>query len=216
MIDYRLDLVTAPTKEPVTVTEAKAFLRITGDTEDTLIASLITVARSAAESYTRRAFITQTWKMFRDDWPTTKGNRWWDGVRQLPISELRGQGVVVMPLPPLQSVTHIKTYDDADAATTFSTGNYQVSAYSGDFANQGRITLRDSGSGWPTFERNADGVEIQFGAGYGDDAADIPGQIRQAIKHQVSTLYEDRGACEGGACCNITKKLLDPFRIIKL
>lgn len=217
MIDYRLDLVTAPTIEPVTLTEVKDYMRVSGTSEDTLITNLIVVARTAAESYTRRAFLTQTWNLLRDDWPTANGKApWWDGVKQLPISIVKGQKTVFIPLPPLQSVTSIKTYDDDDAATTFATSNYQVSVYSGDFANKGRVTLRDDGSGWPTFERNADGIEIKFVAGYGATAADVPGQIKQAIMSEVSFLYENRGACGGGMCCDIAKKLLDQFRIVEL
>lgn len=221
MIDYRLDLVTAPSIEPVTLTEAKDFLRVTGTDDDDLITSLIVAARTNAESYTRRAFITQTWKLLRDEWPfdktgSSKGDPWWDGVRQLPISEIRGQEAVIMPLAPLQSITSVITYDDDDSSNTFATSNYQVSAYSGDFANRGRVTLRTSGNGWPAFTRRADGIEIIFIAGYGDAAADVPSQIKQAILLEVTELYENRGSCGGDVCCDIAKKLLDPFRIIKL
>ena len=215
MIDYRLTLVTAPSIEPVTLTEAKDFLRVTGTDDDALITSLIVVARTNAESYTRRAFITQTWQMLRDNWPFTKSNIWWDGVRQLPKSYLQGQSSLSIPKAPLSSVTTIKTYDDADVATTFASTGYQVSAYAGDFAEEGRVTLRD-GSSWPTFSRVSDGIEIQFIAGYGATAADVPSQIKQAILHDVSTLYENRGDCSGDVCCDIAKKLLNPFRMLKI
>ena len=216
MQDYRLDLVTAPVIEPVTITEAKDYMRISDDDDNALISNLIVAARTAAESYTRRAFITQTWKLLMDNWPATRSNQWWDGVRQLPISEVKGQRFITMPLAPLQSVTTIITYSDDDTASTFASSNYQVSAYSGDFANQGRVTLRTSGSGWPDFTRNADGIEITFVAGYGSASSDVPYQIKQAILSEVAKLYEDRGSCEGGACCDIAKRLLDPFRVIRL
>lgn len=215
MIDYRLNLITAPSVEPVTLTEAKDFLRVTGTDDDALITSLIVVARTNAESYTRRAFITQTWQLLRDNWPLQRSNIWWSGVRQLPISALQGQNFLPIPKAPLISITSIKTYDDADVATTFATTGYQVSTYAGDFAEEGRVTLRSSAS-WPTYSRSADGIEIQFVAGYGATAADVPSQIKQAILQDLSTLYENRGDCVGAVCCDIAKKLLNPFRILKI
>ena len=211
----RLNLVTAPAIEPVSTDEAKAFLRITGSTEDTFIDSLIVVARTAAENYTRRAFIEQTYQLYMDTWPEGKGEQWWDGVKQLPISHLHGVRSFEMPKAPLSSITHIKTYDDADTATAFSSSNYYVSAYSGDFAEPGRVTLRD-GQSWPTFERNADGIEIQFVAGYGDTMASVPQQIRQGILQEVAYLYEHRMDCEDGLNCSVARKILEPFRIMKL
>ena len=210
---YRLDLVTAPTIEPVTLTEAKDYMRVTSTDDDSLITSLIVVARTGAESFTRRAFITQTWNMLMDNWPASKNNIWWDGVRQLPVSALSGKPRIEVPKAPLISVTHIKTYDDADAATTFASSNYFVSPYSGEFAAKGRIALRD-GSSWPTFTRGPDGIEIQFIAGYGATAADVPSQIKQALLLEVNELYENRGACGGDICCSIAKKLLKPFRLL--
>lgn len=49
-----------PAVEPVTLTEAKAHLRVSHADEDSLIESLIEVAREKAESITGRAFIEQT------------------------------------------------------------------------------------------------------------------------------------------------------------
>lgn len=215
-MNYRLDLVTAPASEPITASEVKAFLRIDGSDEDALIASLITVAREKAESYTSRAFITQTWKAYLDCWPVGKG-KWWDGVRQLPISEIQGEKQSLeIPMPPLQSITHIKTYDDADVASTFSASYYYVSVYSGERAQKGRVTLRDVAT-WPVYTRNADGIEIQFVAGYGSSASDVPTQIRQAIIQEVAYLYENRNACEQDCmCCNVAKALLNPYRMLKI
>lgn len=213
---YRLNLVTAPVIEPVTVTEAKLFMLVSSSDDDTLITNLIIAARTNAEAFTKRAFITQTWKMLMDNYPQQKGEPWWHGVKQLPISVITGKTFIDIPLAPLQSVTHFKTYDDADSATTFSASNYYVSEYSGDFAPAGKITLR-SGQTFPGFGRNADGIEIQFVAGYGTTATSVPYQIKQAILQEVSYMYENRGACAtGGMCCNTAQKLLQPFRLERL
>ena len=213
---YRLSLVTAPLIFPVTLQEVKDFLRITSTDEDNLLNNYIAVATGNAESYTRRAFITQTWQMFMDQYPCQDKDMWWDGVKQLPISTLVESNGFYIPKPPLQSVTHFKTYDDNDVASIFSTSSYQVSVYSGDYAENGRITLRDSGT-YPEYTRNADGIEIEFICGYGDNADDVPWQIKQGILQEISYMYQHREECgsDGMNCC-VARGLLEPFRIIKL
>ncbi len=47
----KLVQASAPASEPVTLAEAKLYLRVDAATEDTLIGELITAARVAAEQY---------------------------------------------------------------------------------------------------------------------------------------------------------------------
>ena len=213
---YNLSLVTAPVVEPITLEEVKGALRIDESSDDDLIAVMITAARTAAEDYTRRAFITQTYKMYLDNLPRGNKEAWWDGVRQLPVTEISGQTSLELPKPPLISVTHLKSYSDTDVATTFSTGSYYVSTYAGDFAANGAITLR-VGAAWPAFVRLKDGIEIQFVCGYGANRFDVPQQIRMALIQEACFLYENRGSCDMGSIQSpVAKRLLDSFRIRKL
>ena len=62
-------LLNAPASEPVSLAEAKLFLRVEHDDDDDLIAALIAAARVQVEAQTRRALITQTWRLVRDVWP---------------------------------------------------------------------------------------------------------------------------------------------------
>ncbi len=164
----RLALVTAPLIEPVSVGEAKLHARIDESADNALVQSLIVAAREMAENYTHRVFITQTWQAFLDAAPC--------------------ETYLELPKAPLISVTHVKSYDDADAATVLAASNYFV-----DIATKpGRIVLRSVGS-WPTPARVANGIEIQFVAGYGPAPSDVPAQIKQAILLTIAHLYEHRG-----------------------
>ncbi len=60
--------IIAPITEPLTLAEAKLYLRIDGSAEDSLIADLIAVARELAEQYMRISLITQQWKISFDDY----------------------------------------------------------------------------------------------------------------------------------------------------
>ena len=62
-------LLSGPEVEPVTLAEAKLFLRVEHDDDDDLIAALIAGSRIHIESQTRRALISQTWRLTRDVWP---------------------------------------------------------------------------------------------------------------------------------------------------
>jgi len=101
-----LQLTFPPAQEPVSLAEAKAWLRVeSGDDEDALIAALIPAARARAEWHTGRAFVTQGWTL------------WLDGF----------QGCIELPLPPLQAVTAVTLHAPDGAATPLDTGDYAVS-----------------------------------------------------------------------------------------
>lgn len=161
-----LDIVTQPAVEPLTTTEAKAHLRVDGSTEDTLIASYVTAARSYYEQAAWRALVTQTWAMRLEQWP--------DGE------------CMVLPKPPLQSVTSI-TYTDSDGtAHTMPTSDYIVYAQ-----DPGRIWLAYNAS-WPSATlRPGPSITITFVAGYGV-AADVPEIDKQAIRLLLGHFYENR------------------------
>ncbi len=57
---YSYNIITPPSNEPVTITEAKSYLRVDFSGEDTLIAGLISDARRYAENLLGRSFFTQT------------------------------------------------------------------------------------------------------------------------------------------------------------
>lgn len=89
----QLNLRTAPECEPVTLGEAKNFLKVDLDDDDALIASAIVSGRKFAEHETKRAIITQTWQLIFD----TVGVEF------------------EIPKPPLQDVVSIKTIGDTES-----------------------------------------------------------------------------------------------------
>lgn len=165
-----ISLVTAPVKEPITTAEAKAHLRVDISDDDTYIDSLVVVGRRSCEYIANKKFISQTWNLLLEGFPGSN-------ILELPKT-----------LGPLQSVTHIKYYDDEDADTTFNASNYVVDIYS----NPARVVLKNA-IAWPSdVLRVVNGVEIQVVVGYGDDEADIPMEIRQAMLLAVGHYYENR------------------------
>lgn len=62
-------LIEAPAIEPISLNDAKNYLRVDHAADDALITSMISAARIQVESRTRRALMTQTWRVVLDRWP---------------------------------------------------------------------------------------------------------------------------------------------------
>lgn len=201
-------LKTAPTTEPVSLSDLKLYLRIDNNEEDSLLTMMIASARQMAEEYTLRSFITQTWTLWLDRLPLSKSNNWWDGVKDGHIREFLGGGSeIIVPRPPLISVTHVKSYNDGDTATTFSSSNYIVDTA----AQPGRIVLKN-GSVWPTDIRVANGIEVEFVSGYGSQSS-VPSQIKMAIMMIAGHLYENRGDEELFSMPAAAERILSKYQV---
>jgi len=134
--------------------------------EDDLLTALIITAREYCEGLQNRAYITQIWQLWLDDWPCG------DYIR--------------VPLPPLQDINSIKYYDTTNTEAIMDEDDYFID----DKSEPGRVVLA-YGSTWPTTTlRPANAVCVEFVAGYGDSAADIPAKVIQAIKLKAKTDYE--------------------------
>lgn len=182
-------LVTAPAAEPVTVSEVKAYLRITGPDDDTLLTDMIEEARQFIEDMTGLAMITQTWQLTLDRWPGYH-EPWWDGVRQGSIADLsRTPGHVTMPRYPLQSISGVDVYAEDNTSTAVTVANV---FYTDTQQMPGRMALRD-GQTWPVATRQTNGIEITYVAGFGDALPDVPAPLKRAVKSLVTFMYENRG-----------------------
>jgi phage conserved hypothetical protein, phiE125 gp8 family len=164
-----IKLSAPPAIEPITLTEAKAHLRVDFSDDDDLISGLIKTAREYAEGYQNRALCTQTWELWLDSWPS--------------------ESYIKIPLPPLQSITSIKYYDSTNTEATMADTDYQVDVKS----EPGRVALAYSES-WPAATlRPINGICITFNAGYGN-AGDVPQRMKQAMLLLVGHWYEHREA----------------------
>ncbi|MDZ7809198.1 MAG: phage head-tail connector protein [Arhodomonas sp.] len=190
---HAINQTTAPAIEPVTLDQAKTHLRVDGTDQDTEITSLIAMARQRVEQETERALITQEWELTLDYWP----------------------GVIEVPLPPLQSVQSIQYLDTAGTLQTLDASLYRV-----DTARQpGRITPA-YGQSWPSVRDVTGTITVAFTAGYGDDATDVPGPIRQAMLLLIGTADCNREMLVIGTIATELQKnydwLLAPYRLYHL
>ena len=185
-------LLTGPAAEPVTLAEAKLFLRVEHDDDDDLIEALIAGSRIHVEAQTRRALITQTWRLTRDAWP--------DNGR-----------LGVLPVP-LASLVAARTYDAAGTAHTIDTAVFTL-----DKASAPALLAFMPGA-LPAPGRAAAGIEVDITAGYGASAASVPEPLRQAIRLLVAHWYDNRGlvGSEAAMLPASVAALLAPYRVLSL
>lgn len=163
-------LITAPAVEPVSLAEAKSWLREDNDDEDQLIQTLLVSARLTLEAWTRRFFITQGWRLICDNWPFPKS-----GTKSITIA-----------FAPFRAVTAIRVYNINDIASLIESTSYRVRG-----GDQGGCILFETPPKPPG--RALEGVEIDFTVGYGSSPSQIPEPLRQAILLLVAHWREYRG-----------------------
>lgn len=180
-------LVTAPTIRPISINDAKDYVKTSGTADDARIQGFIDAAISYVENFTGLSLITQTWDLYIDYFP-------W--------------GQITIPKAPLQSVTSI-TYADSDNSTqTLGTSTYTV-----DTDNiPGRIYLAYNKS-WPGTVIKPKAVKVRFVSGYGDDGGSVPEPIRQALLLKVQMLYEQPINYDENAISNAIDSLLNCYRV---
>lgn len=180
-------LITPPALEPLTLSEAKAWLRLDGSDEDTLVSSLIVAARSAVEQAAGRLLISQQWRIVADAWPPG--------------------GRVALSLAPVSSVSAVRVWDAWGVAQTVPDTSYRLELQRSPPTLVLTAPVADPG-------RASAGIEIDLSCGYGPAAPDVPEPLRQAMRLLVARWFENRGdgAADQAPLPPDILLLLSPFR----
>lgn len=180
-------VTTAPTAEPISLTDTKLHLRtITGDTteDSAIITPLIQAAREYCENITGRAFAPQTVKAYPDTW-----------------------GLWRLPRPPLNTVTSIKYYDEDGTEYTLPAADYQVDTVDGlvDILVEPNVTLRALNP-----------IVVEYTCGYTTGNV-LPAAVRQAMLLLIGHWYITRETVLTGATVSVeidltTRALLRQYK----
>jgi uncharacterized phiE125 gp8 family phage protein len=181
-------ILNGPASEPLTLAEAKRFLRIDHADDDALVQSLIKAARQRVEARTGRALISQGWRIVMDSWPFG--------------------GRVALPVLPVQAVTAVRLLDAWGAPQIVSPPVYNLVS--------GTEPPVLDGSAAPNPGKPRDGIEIDVTAGYGPAAGDVPEPLRQAMRLMIAHAYAATGPDgrkPGGPEPAEIRELLAPYRL---
>lgn len=181
---------TAPAIEPVTLGEVKAYVKLDGTAEDSYLESMIKSVRLAIEGILGRSLITQTLVLQMDTWPSD---------------------VLELPRPPLISVVEVRTLDEDDTETTYASTNYYVIV-----GEPSQIIIRQ-GKVVPTNTvRYKGGFEVEYTAGYGTLASDVPEAVRQSILQWIASIYETKVPDLSNPPKNVMATLGLPYKRIRV
>jgi len=152
-----------PDVEPITLSEAKAYLKVEHDAEDVLITHLITAARQYVEGQYGYALITQT---------ITAGYNSW---------KLR------LPLSNAIDVVSVSYYNASNVLTAIDSDDYNLDA----IGKPNCITFAE-GFIFPTVYDRSTPIVVEYTAGYGENVADVPKADVIPIYKVLAEWYEDR------------------------
>ncbi len=162
-------LLAGPLTEPVTLEETKTFLRVDNTLEDGFISTLVKAARLHIEGTTGRAMIAQTWRVISDGWPT--------------------DSTIILPVAPLISISSITAYDIDGIPVSLALAQFQPETDT----YPARIFLPRKIADAPAL-REHNGIEIDYVAGFGSEASDVPADLRHALLSLVGYWFEHRDA----------------------
>lgn len=151
-----------PAVAPVTLADAKAHMRVTHDGEDTLIGELVKTAARFLTEDTGLALIDQGWRVSLSAPPS---------------------GPVALPRHPVASIIAVTVYDGEGAPVTLDGGAYRLDL------RRRPATLAFEPGGIPA---RANGIDIDFRAGFGGTGVEVPDTLRRAVLALVAHWYEFR------------------------
>ena len=115
-----LTLLTPPASEPISLAEAKLFLRIDEDDEDALVVALIAAARTAIEEATNRSLLSQNWTLTTD--------------------HVNAEAQIQLPRGPVATISTISALDAQGNATPLTNNDWVLLA-------GGRLLLKNTATG---------------------------------------------------------------------
>lgn len=183
--------LTPPAAEPVTLAEAKLYLRLDQNEEDALLSTLITAARLMVEAASGRMLVEQAWRIVLDRWPSN--------------------GEIRLPLSPILSVTQARVYDVMGAPQTVAASALKLDRQADP------PVIRIVGE-VPEIGRSRSAIEIDILAGFGAAGA-VPALLRQAVLLLAARWFEQRGDVVGRDAATLPAEimaLVAPFRRARL
>jgi uncharacterized phiE125 gp8 family phage protein len=150
--------------EPVTLAVAKAHLRVSSNSQDTIIASLLTAAREACEHDTNRALV--------------------DGDFTLKLAGFPSYAIVLPIGVANVANVSIQYVDSAGDTQTLDANTYTVLQRQNDYPE----IVPVYGTSFPATRCQDDAVTVRFESG----PQSVAESLKSSIKLQIAFLFEQR------------------------
>lgn len=162
---------TVESDQVVSLTDAKTYLRVSHDDEDTRIRDLIDAATRYIETRIDRDLLTKCHQMILCGFPAE----------------------FEIPRPPTQAVLRIEYYDENNVLRTLPSSQWY--AYQdGEYTR----VINEVDTTWPSTASRPDAVILTYESGYGDSQDDVPRRAKQAILMLARHWYDNPTAVVTG------------------
>lgn len=189
-IPVAYELVTPPASEPVGLEQAKLQCRVDTRDEDETITGLIAVAREKVETDSERALISQTRRLYVDQFPNA-GARGQITLNPFPSQPwLYGGAIQALEIgvKPISAINSVEYIDQTGAWVTWSSDNYIA-----DLVTYPCRITPAYGLIWPICRVQINAVRITFTCG-AENPALVPARAAQAMLLLIGHWYENREA----------------------
>lgn len=150
----------------VSLADTKAYLKAIGNGEDATIQMMLDAAQSKVEKATDRLLITRACRFTADCFGRA----------------------VLLPVRPVVDVTSVQYYDTAGDLQTLASDQWILA----DRLERPRV-VPAVGASFPSTWELPGAVIVEFNAGYGDEPADVPADLRIAVLKTVRDMWSFRG-----------------------
>ncbi len=184
------ELVTAGAN-PISLKDAKGYLKVDSDVDDTVIRLLLTSVVQYAENYTGRDFRTNTWKLFLDEF----------------------EDRICLRKSPIDAITLVQYTLSGTLTTIVNTVYYLKKGH-----QWSEVLLLDEQE-WPTDgddveTTNEHTIEITFTT----EIVRFISEVKAAILHHLAFYYQNRGDCTAKEAAEMSgaNEMYDHFRIARI
>lgn len=185
-------LLTSPDVEPISLNQAKIWLRIDNADDDELVSALIVSARLVVESAAGRMLIAQTWRLVLDEWPADESN---------------------VPLAPVSQILAVRTLLATGSQSLVEPSSYITNTVGG----RERIRFVTPP---PAPQRPIGGIEIDVEPGFSSSPQGVPETLKTAMRLLIARWYEQRGNVDSDGAFErmppAVAALIAPFRRMRL
>lgn len=135
----KIENISTSITEPVSLSELKTHLRVTSNSEDAYLLTLITQAREMAETYANAVIAQQSFRLTLDQFV----------------------GQIYLPYTPVISIDSFTYVDTAGATQTLTSSDYHFSNTAYD-----PVLIPPYSESWPNAQDGYEKVVIEFTAGF--------------------------------------------------
>jgi hypothetical protein len=234
-----LIITQGPASEPISLKDAKNYLKVTETDDDALIGVLITAAREEVENFCSRSFAVKSYLQTMDAFPfyadtSNSQQAYPPSYYSYPLyatNQWNYSQMIKLYMPPAIAVQGIDYTASDNSQVTLVQGTDFIL----DNVNEPSRIFPKPGSMWPPCAYTPNAVRIRFTAGRGSAVVDpspilgevakgaggepIPGRAIMAMYQLLSGWYENRESITPGTLSempNHVKMLLWSLRIMDM